>query len=969
MKYKKEINVFSTSPVDIKEEHNIISAVCDELNKNALLNSYGITFQDTGWRDVFPAPGNPQEIINKLLDECDIFVCIFHKRFGSFSGNEESLALKEFLIAYEKWKSYKKPYIMFYFKRVEVNSLHELKDPQLMKVFDLKEKINKEAMLIFGEFKHPEDFRERFLKDLKSWIVQNAKNIDEIEKTEPEKVQRKIQSVPVLYQKWINDHCNFMEFNALRAKDNNFQFKLSEVYIPLNANAPVKHSMNVGCTSQGDHDLKEEQIDLEKLVSSCKYLLIEGNPGSGKSTFLKHLSYKLIQKSNISGLENFLPVLIFLKDLKEFLDNQELKSKASTVESILKDYFENTENGLDLETVLTFCKAKSAIFFLDGLDEIKQEYRDIVVKSFADFMVKHEGNKLVVSGRPHSMEGAVIDIFGEWKVTIQSLNSEQIENFIKKWSKCIDHKCSKLGMKSVQDIISEIKYLPEIQQSVDLPLMLTAICILYYEGKGLPGQRTELYNKFIKNLLARRFNKPETIYDFLKTLAFQMNSIDISGADRVFATKILRSFYKIWGEETEQEYKQRIDREFDRIQNDCGILKYENGQYSFSQLSFCKFLTAAFMVDEIIDQTEITTTYLDNNKKREIFEFFIGYLSIFNKGLANQIVGEVINAEDHEPYERWMLASKSLVDIQDDRRQTDVLNTARKRLLSIINDGGVKPEILVEAGETLGWIGDSRELDEFIPIAGGTYTLNLNIVTLERFEIGKYPVTNKWFLEFIKEGGYENRDYWSDEGRKWLDFTKATQPALWNYRKWKCPNSPVIGVSWYESYAFTRWLTLERNDGYEYKLLDENEWEAIASGGCWAKGKKYPWGDVWDKNCCNSSETKIKSPSPVGIFKNGETIDGISDLCGNVWEWTTSDFHSHKKLNDFLFNENILETFNSGTIGEYSTKPDNETNLPVLRGGSYLVERDFCSCSFRSWFYPYIRYEDIGFRCARTKKS
>ena len=292
---------------------------------------------------------------------------------------------------------------------------------------------------------------------------------------------------------------------------------------------------------------------------------------------------------------------------------------------------------------------------------------------------------------------------------------------------------------------------------------------------------------------------------------------------------------------------------------------------------------------------------------------------------------------------------------------------ARKRLLSII-DNGVKPDILVEAGEILGWIGDSRELDEFIPIAGGTYTLNLNIVTLDRFEIGKYPVTNKWFKEFIKDGGYENRDYWSAEGIKWLDYSKATQPALWNHHKWKCPNSPVVGVSWYESYAFTRWLTIERNDGYEYKLLDENEWEAIASGGCWEKGRNFSWGDLWDKNKCNNSEIKIKKPSPVGIFKNGETIDGISDLCGNVWEWTSSDFHSKKILNDFLFNEDVLEIFNNGAIGEYSSKSEKETNLPVLRGGSYLVERDLCSCFFRSWFYPYIRYEDISFRCARIKR-
>ena len=97
-----------------------------------------------------------------------------------------------------------------------------------------------------------------------------------------------------------------------------------------------------------------------------------------------------------------------------------------------------------------------------------------------------------------------------------------------------------------------------------------------------------------------------------------MHSIGISGADRVFATNILRPIYKRWKEETEKEYRQRIEIEFDRVQNDCGILKFENGQYIFLQLSFYEFFTAAYMVDEIIDQTEITTNYFDNDHNRGI---------------------------------------------------------------------------------------------------------------------------------------------------------------------------------------------------------------------------------------------------------------------------------------------------------------------------------------------------------------
>jgi len=208
-----------------------------------------------------------------------------------------------------------------------------------------------------------------------------------------------------------------------------------------------------------------------------------------------------------------------------------------------------------------------------------------------------------------------------------------------------------------------------------------------------------------------------------------------------------------------------------------------------------------------------------------------------------------------------------MIDIHKDRREPDVLKKVRERLLNII-DSGPEPKTLVEAGETLGWLDDPRDLKEFIPVAGGEYKLSLGKITIKPFEIGKYPVTNKWFGEFIKAGGYKNMGFWSEAGKEWLRLSGYEYPSYWNERKWKCPNSPVIGICWYEAQAFTNWLTSTDKDGYKYRLPDENEWEAAAAG---FEGRKYPWGMRWDKNECNTSETKIGRTSPVGIFKKGNT--------------------------------------------------------------------------------------------------
>ena len=101
MAYKKEIKVFIASPGDVPEERDIVRDVCDELNRSTLLKPFGISFEAIGWEDAFPSPGRPQEIINRLVDVCELFVCIFHRRFGTPTGKEGSGTFAEFLRAYD----------------------------------------------------------------------------------------------------------------------------------------------------------------------------------------------------------------------------------------------------------------------------------------------------------------------------------------------------------------------------------------------------------------------------------------------------------------------------------------------------------------------------------------------------------------------------------------------------------------------------------------------------------------------------------------------------------------------------------------------------------------------------------------------------------------------------------------------------------------------------------------------------
>ncbi len=770
--------------------------------------------------------------------------------------------------------------------------------------------------------------------------------------------------IPNAYRDHLIENCGYMDIDKLREKTDVTQVGLPEIFTPLYAYPPGRAETKRAIPIPEDLMRKEEKaVDIEDLVASSEYLLIEGHAGSGKTTLLRHLCYCLAREMRYKGLDGVLPLLIFMKDLKTFFDaHADAKASAETAEALLEYSFQPSKNGLDIHTIRSFAKAGKAILILDGLDEIEARYRNITLHSVADYRTLNPGNKVILAGRPHGIEGAAVSRFGAGHVRILTLNTAQIEEFIKKWFRHVYSKGSKIGEKTAEGMISEIKGHPSIDVLTDNPLMLTAICILYHDGKELPGQRAELYKKFLISLLYKRFPDYEKVYDFLKTLAFRMQSAGARGSDRAFATGVLRSVYKIQESESEKDYMKRTERLFDEIESRCGLLKLECGQYLFWHLTFQEFLAAVYIVDNSNDYIEAIRDYWDKDNYKEVVELYIGYLSIENRKWANDVVSDAIKTGDPS-FKRWILASRSMLDMHKDRRDEVLLSKVRDRLQESIG-GAADPGLRVEGGETLGWLGDPRDLKEFIPVRAGRYNLSTGKADIKSFEMAKYPVTNSWFEKFIRAEGYNNRDFWSDEGKKWLEYSKAEHPVFWNDRKWRCPNSPVVGVSWYEAYAFTKWLS-SVNDGNEYRLPSEEEWEAAAAG---FEKRQYPWGNDWADNRFNSKETKIGKTSPVGVFRLGNTPEGIADMAGNVWEWTSSDYYSEEHLVDFRFDEELARLSSEKKFGELVSKlREKKRKLPVLRGGSWLNDHDYARCAFRSGYFPDSGYNDGGFRCAWIK--
>ena len=214
---------------------------------------------------------------------------------------------------------------------------------------------------------------------------------------------------------------------------------------------------------------------------------------------------------------------------------------------------------------------------------------------------------------------------------------------------------------------------------------------------------------------------------------------------------------------------------------------------------------------------------------------------------------------------------------------------------------------------------------------------------LEAYAIDRYPVTCGQYRNFMASGGYQNPDWWSVEGWKWLKVHLVDRPLYWSENP-AFNNHPVCGVSWYEAEAYCNFTGK--------RLPSEAEWEKAASWDAANQtNRTYPWGEAQpNASLCNHGNN-LANTSPVDAFPKGASATGCCDMLGNVWEWTASTFDAYPGFESYPYKGYSQVYFD----GEHR----------VLKGGSWATFPQAMRSSFRNWYYPGVRQIIAGFRCAK----
>jgi len=270
--------------------------------------------------------------------------------------------------------------------------------------------------------------------------------------------------------------------------------------------------------------------------------------------------------------------------------------------------------------------------------------------------------------------------------------------------------------------------------------------------------------------------------------------------------------------------------------------------------------------------------------------------------IAPSLVAILNKALQEDPANRWQTAGEFRAQLTE-AYQASYRHAARTRIPTVDQTREVSTEgmVFLEGGSFL--MGNDQ-----IPEESPTFEAHV-----DPFYMDIHPVTNDQYREFLRATGHRKPEFWGDG-----TFGGGPQP--------------VVGVSLEDALAYASWVGKQ--------LPTETQWEFAARG---KDNRKYPWGNREpDPMLCNYGDM-LSMTAILGMHEDGRTPEGVHDLAGNVFEWTTGYYMPYQPG---------------------ATEPKTPT-IPryVVRGGGWNSPPDELRCTYRKGLFPEERLNTVGFRC------
>jgi hypothetical protein len=686
------------------------------------------------------------------------------------------------------------------------------------------------------------------------------------------------------------------------------------------ARRPVMDALYIPLRTPNPNNLTDSTT-LESALQH-RLLLVVGDAGSGKTTFLRRIAWELCPKPESDLPRNKLalpctgfPMFVRVSALDRHIHESNAHPEWEPFDPRWLAHFLASQPGSLGETFFQEkLEGNDNILLLDGLDEAAGEIRRADIAKLVN-KASVRGCRYVVSTRPYDHRRAPLPNFA--KCEVLPLGDPAIHRFLETWCNWLPRDQSYLdGL--VHDV-----YLtpPDLRGN---PFMLTALAVVYLQQKRLPNLRAELYEAIVDWLSIQaeeRWGPPDHqrhfILNCLERLALAMQQWEGGRATLISVGDAAPVIADQFDPEPPRAPLDEARAFLERAHAASGILTLKSGLPAFWHKLFQEYLAArrlTFM--DAADRTKTSVSFLYSAEGREVLP-----LAAVRMKDQFDYLPKLFTA---------LIADAAAKDLKDQAHAVGVIGTMIRDLKSTkwklpprveqpyqallsevhkIFDANYAPYIplqsRLEAAVALGAAGDSRLL---APADPGYW------IPIADFHIGRYPVTVQEYRDFLAAN-----PTWE-------------KPPDWPAQE-EFLNRPVTTVSWHDATKYCDWCS---RNGWRVTLPIDEQWE-LAACGTGPEKRKYPWGPKEPTpEHANYYDTGIRrAPTPVGLFPLGNTPEGISDMAGNVWEWTRSPYD------------------------------DEDENVKSVRGGSFINLSRFLRAAGRLSFVAGDRDIGLGFRCIR----
>lgn len=458
------LKIFIASPGDVKLERE--KAREEILGLQPVAQKLGYMLEAVGWEThATPGMGRSQELLNKLVRECDLFIGVLWRKFGSPTGEAESGTLEEFNLARERHAKERAPEIMLYFREVHPDFLSD-PGPQLQKVLEFKQQIEDGRLALYQNYRDPEHLAHLLRQHLTEYL---AKLVPTISDSPDASSARAVSDAPPLSA--FTEHLEYC------------RIALQKTARPLHL-----RTLNIPPLFLEEVDAERPRnMKVSNAVKIFPRLLILGEPGAGKTTSLKKLAadYAVWRgDGKVPGLnepEDFnLPIYVDLSAYPTLSGGDAKHGLWRLITASVRGVHD-----VDVRKRLA---AGGCLLLFDGLNEVGESYDEVVHQ--IRHLVNHEApqNRFVVTCRP----GVYRD---ELRHEFAAFQLERLSSF--NASKVLEIEIGEPKAQAAWKGLDE--YTRDLCRN---PLMLTLLADELRASATPPQNRAQLFDRFVDRYLS-----------------------------------------------------------------------------------------------------------------------------------------------------------------------------------------------------------------------------------------------------------------------------------------------------------------------------------------------------------------------------------------------------------------------------------------------------------------------------------